>query len=187
MVCLHHLHLCHGLCQCGHPSFSAADLPPLLASSTSTAFLYDSPLRPASTACLYSLPLHIRPASTSMVCLHHTVIIVIVIVHFLFKRNLYLSLLFVIYIFFLLHFLKLFPISSSKYAVEVCDLYLLLTQSLPCYYCLTVFVLFLPMGAVPSILLPSIFCLDYQISEPNIFQLNCLGLGGGVGVILCLS
>jgi hypothetical protein len=75
----------------------AAGLPLPLAASTSTACLYGLPLQPASTACLYSLPLRLRPASTPTVCLsqhlHHiTVIIVIVIVHFLFKRNIYLSL-----------------------------------------------------------------------------------------------
>jgi hypothetical protein len=62
------------------------DLPLRLASTTC---LYGLPLRPASTACLYSLPL--RPAST--VCLHHVIaIIIIIIVHLLFKRNIYLSL-----------------------------------------------------------------------------------------------
>jgi hypothetical protein len=151
------------------------------AAASGCLYIYGLPLRLSSTACLYGLPLRLRPSSTSTVCLHLTVIIIIVIVHFLFKRNLYLSLLFVIYIFFLPHFLKLFSISSTKNAVEECDLYLLLTQSLPCYHCLTVFVLFLPMDAVPSILLPRIYCLDSKISEPNIFQLNCLGLGRGWG------
>jgi hypothetical protein len=33
---------------------------------------------------------------------------------------------------FLLYFFKLFSISSSKCAVEECDIYLLLTQPLPC-------------------------------------------------------
>jgi hypothetical protein len=69
-------------------------------------YVHDLPLRlvsttflqPASTACLYGLPLRLRSASTA--CLHHAVvIIVIVIVHFLFKRNIYFSLLYVIYFF----------------------------------------------------------------------------------------
>ncbi len=75
-----------------------------LASTTMTC-LYDLLLRLASMACFYGLPL--QPAS--MVCLHHVIaIIIIIIVHLLFKRNIYLSLLYVIYVFFLLHFLKLF-------------------------------------------------------------------------------
>jgi hypothetical protein len=55
------------------------------------------PLRPASMACLYGLPLPLWPASTSTVCLH-PITIIIVIVYFLFQRNTYLSLLYVIYI-----------------------------------------------------------------------------------------
>ena len=89
------------------PPWTTAGLQLLLASSTSTTCLYDYdlPLRLPSTTCLYGLPL--RPAST--VCLHHVIaIIIIIIVHLLFKRNIYLSLLYVIYVFFLLHFLKLF-------------------------------------------------------------------------------
>jgi hypothetical protein len=55
---------------------------------------------PFLTACLYRLPLCLRPASKA--CPHHViVIIVIVIVHFLFKRNIYFSLLYVIYVSFL--------------------------------------------------------------------------------------
>jgi hypothetical protein len=37
------------------------------------------------------------------------------------------------------------------------------------------------MCAVPSTLLPSIFCLGSQISEPNIFQPNSSRRGGGGG------
>ncbi len=54
--------------------------------------LYDLLLRLASTACLYVLILPLWPAST--VCLHHVIaIIIIIIVHLLFKRNIYFSLL----------------------------------------------------------------------------------------------
>ncbi len=63
----------------------------------SMACLYALPLRPASTVCLYGLPL--RSASTA--CLH-PVIAIIIIVHLLYKRNIYLSLLYVIYVSFLL-------------------------------------------------------------------------------------
>ncbi len=74
-----------GLPQRGHPLLHAAGLLPLLAASTPTACLYAD-----------SLPQRLRPASTPTVCfsyqLHHiTIIIVIVIVHFLFKQNFYLS------------------------------------------------------------------------------------------------
>jgi hypothetical protein len=77
---------------------AAAGLPPPFATSTSTACLYGLPLCPASTACLYGLPLW--PSSTPAAYLytygrlsHHiTAIIVIVIVHFLFKWNIYFSL-----------------------------------------------------------------------------------------------
>jgi hypothetical protein len=73
------------------------DLPLRLRLASTTCF-YDLPEWPASLACLYGLPL--RPAST--VCLHHviTIIIIIIIVHLLFKRNIYLSVLYVIYVFF---------------------------------------------------------------------------------------
>jgi hypothetical protein len=65
----------------------------------STACLDGLPLPPASTSCLYRLPLRLRSASTA--CLHHAVfIIIILIVHFLFKRNIYFSLLYVIHVFF---------------------------------------------------------------------------------------
>jgi hypothetical protein len=110
-------------------------------------YVYDLPLRLASTTCLYGLPLHLRPAST--VCLYG-----LPSSHHCHHRHRHrhrpfpvqaenLSFSFICDLcFLLLHFLKLFSISSSKYAVEECDTYLLLTQSLPCYYCLTVFVLF---------------------------------------------
>jgi hypothetical protein len=63
----------------------------------STAYLYGLPLRPAFTACLYGLALRLQPVSMPTACLPHhlhliTAIIVIVIVHFLLKRNIYLSL-----------------------------------------------------------------------------------------------
>jgi hypothetical protein len=147
------------------------DLPLWLASTTC---LYSLPLRPASTACLYAygLPLRLRLLSAfiisssslssplSISCSSGTSIFLF------FICDLY---------FLLLHFLKLFSISFSKYAVEECDTYLLLTQSLPCYYCLTVFVLFLPMCAVPATLLPSIFCLGSQIPEQIFSSLIALG------------
>jgi hypothetical protein len=66
--------------------FNGLPLPP---ASTPAACLYGLPLLPAPTACLYGLP-------SSFI-----IIIVIVIVHFLFKRNIYLSLLYVIYVSFL--------------------------------------------------------------------------------------
>jgi hypothetical protein len=50
----------------------------------------------------YGLPL--PPASTPTACLHHiivNIVIVIVIVHFLFKRNIYLSLYVILYVFLL--------------------------------------------------------------------------------------
>jgi hypothetical protein len=72
--------------------------------------LYATGLPPLGCLYTYSLPLRLRPASTPMACLyayglpsyhpHHiTIIIVIVIVHFLFKRNVYLSLLCDLYFF----------------------------------------------------------------------------------------
>ncbi len=97
-----------------------------MAASTSTTYLYDLllrlslqpapsaclyglPLRPASTACLdglplpassaclYRLPLRLWSASTA--CLHHAIfIIIILIVHFLFKRNIYFSLYVILYV-----------------------------------------------------------------------------------------
>jgi hypothetical protein len=69
--------------QRGSPPPTTAGLSLLLAASTSTTFLYDFLLRLASTVCL------------------HPVIAIIIIVHFLFKRNIYLSLLHVIYVSFL--------------------------------------------------------------------------------------
>jgi hypothetical protein len=92
--------------------------------------------------------------------LHHItaiIIIVIVIVHFLFKRNFYFS--------------------SSKCAVEECDILLLLTQPLPCCAIHVCFI-FLIMQFHP---LPSIFWLGTQISEPNIFTPNQLWAAGGRG------
>jgi hypothetical protein len=98
-----------GLPQRGHPLLHAAGLLPLLAASTHTACLYAN-----------GLPLRLRPASTPTVCFSYqlhpiTIIIVIVIVHFLFKRNFYLSP-YVIYIlsFFILEiiFLFLFQVCS---------------------------------------------------------------------------
>ncbi len=84
----------------GFPPWITAGLLLLSSFSTSTTCLYDYdlPLRLASTTCLNGLPL--RPAST--VCLHHVIAIIsiIIIVHLLFKRNIYLSLLYVIYVFF---------------------------------------------------------------------------------------
>jgi hypothetical protein len=80
--------------QRGFPLLTTTGLLLLLASSTYMTCLYDLPLRPASAACFYGLPL--RPAST--VCLHH-VIAIIIIVHLLFKRNIYFSLLYVINVF----------------------------------------------------------------------------------------
>jgi hypothetical protein len=69
---------------------------------TSTTCFYDLCLQPASTACLYCL----RSASTA--CLRHAIVIIVIInVHFLFKRNIYFSLLYVIYVFFLLSFLEI--------------------------------------------------------------------------------
>jgi hypothetical protein len=68
-------------------------LPQRLRLASTTCF-YDLSLWPASTACLYDLPLW--PASTACLygCLHHVIaIIIIIIVHLLFKRNIYLSLL----------------------------------------------------------------------------------------------
>ena len=65
------------------PSQRGSPPPTTLAASTSTTFLYDFLLRLASTVCL------------------HPVIAIIIIVHFLFKRNIYLSLLYVIYVSFL--------------------------------------------------------------------------------------
>ncbi len=73
----------------------------LTSTSTTYLYVYDLPLRLASTtfiaACLYDLPL--RPASTA--CLYTPVLIVhivIVVVHFLFKRNIYLSLYVILYV-----------------------------------------------------------------------------------------
>jgi hypothetical protein len=103
---------------------------------------------PAATAtgCLYAygLPLRLRPASTPTVYLSHhlyhiTIIIVIIIVHFLFKQNFYLSL-YVIYLSVLCDslcissFLGFFSFfSPSNCAVEGCDFLLLLIQ--PCMFC----------------------------------------------------
>jgi hypothetical protein len=79
------------------------DLPLRLASTTCLCGL---PLRPASTACLYGLlyGLPLPPASTPTACLHHIIVIIVIVIvidHFLFKRNIYFSLLYVIYVFFL--------------------------------------------------------------------------------------
>jgi hypothetical protein len=62
----------------------------------------------------YGLPLRLRLPFIFIV----NVVIVIVIVHPLFKWNIYLSLYVILYVF----FLSLFSFSSSKYAVEECDM-----------------------------------------------------------------
>jgi hypothetical protein len=103
--------------------------------------------------------------------LHHiTVIIVIVIVHFLFKRNVYLSLLCDLYVFFLfLFFLVLeiiFFISSSNCAVERCDIFSLLIQHLPCFAYLFV-LFFLSVHFHPLL---SIFWSGFQISAKYLLR-----------------
>jgi hypothetical protein len=122
------------------------DLPLRLWLASTTSF-YDLPLWPASMPCLYGLPL--RSAST--VCLYGLPLRSAFILS---SPSSSLSIscssgtsIFLFYMWFMCLFFfnswNYFSISSSKYAVEECDTYLLLTQSLPCYYCLIVFVLFL--------------------------------------------
>ena len=119
------------------PPWTTAGLQLLLASSTSTTCLYDYdlPLRLPSTTYLYGLPL--RPASTA--CLYGLplrsvyVVIVIVIVHPLFKWNVYLSL-YVIDMYFF--FLEIIFLSFLLLIVQLKDVIcylLLLTQPLPCF------------------------------------------------------
>ncbi len=105
------------------------------AAATGCLYAHGLPLRPASTACLYSLPL--QPASTACLyayglplCLRSAFIlppssiIYIVLVHFLFKQNIYLSLLYVIYIlsFFisLNYFPSLLPRVQLKNVIFIC-------------------------------------------------------------------
>ncbi len=121
----------HRFSQCG---LLPAGLPLLLAASTSTTCLYDLLLRLASTACLYGLPLR----SAFMACLYGLplrsayVFIVIVIVHPLFKWNVYLSLYVILYVFLLSwNYFSFF--SSFNCAVEGCDILVLLIQPLPCF------------------------------------------------------
>jgi hypothetical protein len=116
------------------------------------------PMPISATTCLITrgqpavnaagLPLRRRPtssaASTSLACLLHlhptsVIIIVIVIIHPLFKRNFYFSLLCDLLFFSPLHSLKSFSFSSPKCAVEEFDILLLLTQPLPCFAYLCVF------------------------------------------------
>ena len=84
---------------------------PLRLRLSSTTFFYDLLLRPASTSCLY-VPLR-------------------VIVHLLFKWNVYLSLYVILYVLLFLGIIFLF--SSSNCAVEGCAILLLLIQPLPCF------------------------------------------------------